>query len=351
LEPLQRKISRWKSFQYGYFQFADHFLGRKLSFRIHQKARRRYYAKLHKQLKAKGKGQLHPIDRRADLSIEDFKKEYVRKGIPVVLEGAAKEWACVQKWSLDYFKEQHGDDEIVFVDQHKLDLSHETLTLADVIDGIRDGMDRYYRFYPLLERHPEHLADFDYKWLMQHRHKRTVLESFQVFIGGAGSYTPIHNASPSNLFTQVVGEKEWILYPNHYIPVVDPDPVRNIYRNAPPRIGEDAFNPFKPDYGHSTALYEYIDGYKVHLKPGDVLYNPCYYWHSVQNIGDSIGVGYRWLNFGHNFGKHRLYTLLDLCVTKPPFWKTWKLSRVDVNLLHLAETGQLKAYQKEQRKK
>lgn len=347
--PVRHKISWKRRTQYNYYQFADHFLGRNLSFKLHKRARRRFYAKLLEELKASGPGKLHPIDRRPDLSVEEFKEQYVKKGIPVVLEGAAAEWACVKNWSLQYFKDLHGDDKIIFVDQHKLDLSHNELTLGDVIDGIRDGMSRYYRFYPLLERHPEHLQEFDYKWLMAHRHKRSMMESFQVFIGGDGSYTPLHNASPSNLFTQVVGEKKWVLYPNHYVSVIDPDPVRNIYRNAPPRIGPDAFNPFEPEYAHATQLYQYIDGYQVHLKPGDILYNPPYYWHTVKNIGDSIGVGYRWLNLGHNLSHEPLYAFLDLCVTKPSFWKTMKLSRIDVNLLHLAETGQLKQYMRQQK--
>ena len=332
---------RWR---YGRYQLADHFLGRKLAFKLSRGSRKRFYKKLLRKLKEQGEGKLIPIDRRKDLSVEDFHREYVKPAIPVVLEGAAAEWDCVKKWSLQHFKDLHGDDKIIFVDQHKLDLSHKDMTLGDVIDGIRDGMGQYYRFYPLLERHPEHLAEFDYKWLRDHRHKRSVLESFQVFIGGDDSYTPLHNASPSNLFTQVVGEKKWVLYPNHYVSVIDPDPVRNIYRNAPPRREYGAFNPFKPEYDYPTELYQYIDGYSVHLKPGDVLYNPAYNWHAVQNIGDSIGVGYRWLPFAYNLRRWPLWTFLDLCATKPPFWKTWKLSKVDVNLLHLAETGQLKEY-------
>ena len=68
-------------------------------------------------MKKHGEGRIMPIERRKDLSLEEFKNHYVKKGIPVVLEGAANDWDCVKNWSLQYFKDLHGKDEIVLVDQ------------------------------------------------------------------------------------------------------------------------------------------------------------------------------------------------------------------------------------------
>src|SRR5262249_49552347 len=137
--------------------------------------------------------------------------------------------------------------------------------------------------------------DFDYKWLRARTTKLTWFDAFQVFIGGKGAYTGLHNANQSNLFVQVYGEKEWVLYSHYYSPVVDPSPVRNIYRTAQPGPRCGPFNPFQPEFDPHFPLYKYLDGYSVHLNPGDVLWNPPFYWHAVQNVSDSIGVGYRWL--------------------------------------------------------
>lgn len=339
---------RW---QYGMYQFLDHFFGRDKVFHYMGKGRRTYFKDLHHHLKEKGQGRVIPVDRRKDLSLEEFKKEYLGKRIPVVMEGAAKDWKCVREWSLEYFKDLHGDDEIVMVNNESIEQEYEELTLGDVIDNIREGGGKYYRFYPLLVRHPEHLLDFDISWLRSHRHRVSFAEAFQVFLGGKGTYTPIHNAFSANLFTQIYGEKHWFLIPNYYTPVIDPEPARNLYRSAPFKTESGSFDPFNPDYETPYTLYQYIDSYEVVLKPGDVLFNPPYFWHAVRNLTDSIGVGYRWVPPHYCFGQAPLYALLDLFTTNPPIWKAWNLSKKDFNLVQLAETGRLEEYLEKSKKK
>lgn len=347
-----RNIPFGLRFTYGVFQFCDHFFGRKTLF----KSRKRFYTKLEKCLKAKGPGRIMPIERRKDLSLEEFHNHYVKKGIPVVLEGAAKEWACAQNWSLDYFKELHGKDDIILVNQNNSSYPYELTTLADVIDNIHGGGSKYYRFYPLLARHPEHLADFDYKFLRERRTKPTWFDAFQVFIGGKGSYTALHNANQSNLFVQAYGEKKWVLYSHYYSAILDPGPIRNVYRSAASKRESGAFNPFILDFEEKYELFRYIDGYSVHLKPGDILWNPPFYWHAVLNETDSIGVGYRWLSPFYSFKVSPFYMMLDCFATRPPIWHSYRLYRKDINELHLAEVKNLeearkKIQEQEQRKK
>ena len=337
-------------FRYGTFQVLDHFIGRA---RVNKMIGKRRYAlqqSILKTLQAKGPAKLKPVERRKDLSLRDFIREYVKTGIPVVLEGAAKEWVCTKKWSLDYFRQLHGDDEIVMVDQSQIANGYEKTTLRDVIDNISGGGKKYYRFYPLLERHPEHILDFDYKWLRERRYGYSMAESFQVFIGGKNTETPIHNASAPNLFVQAYGEKKWVLYTNYHTPVIDPAPVRNIYRSAPIR-SDYYFNPFDahPDY-KTYPCYEFIEGYEVVLQPGDVLWNPPFVWHTIKNLSDSIGVGYRWFAPFYSWKLSPLYATLDLFATKPPIWKSIKLMKMDMNLVHLAETGRLNEYQQSLKK-
>ena len=292
---IKKRISFQQRFQYGVFQFMDHFLGRERAYALTKKRRQKFYRKLEKTLKEKGKGKVIPLERRTNLSLKEFQKEYVDKMKPVILEGAAKDWNCTKQWSLEYFKKLHGDDEIVFLDQNNITEPYNTMTLRELINGINDGTAQYYRFYPLLNRHPEHILDFDYNWLREKKNPLTILEAFQVFIGADKSITPIHNANQCNLFTQIEGEKEWRLYHYHDTAVIDPNPAGNVYRAAPFKVENGPFNPFEPDYAKPYNLYEYIDSYSVLLKPGDVLWNPPYYWHAVKNHGKSIGVGYRWL--------------------------------------------------------
>jgi hypothetical protein len=322
---------------YGMYQVADHFFGRKKLF----KDRSKFYNGLLKEMQKHGEGRIMSVERRTDLSREEFMNHYVRKGIPVVMEGAAKDWECVKKWSLEYFKAQHGDDEIILVNQNTGDYPYELTTLADVIDNIKVRGGKYYRFYPLLTRHPEHYKAFDMDWLRARKAKPAFAENVQAFIGAEGSYTPLHNSNYPNLFVQVYGEKKWMIYSNYYAAVSDPNPIRNVSREASPKKKEGQFNPFEPDYSPPYHLYKYVDMYSVHLKPGDVFFNPPFYWHAVQNVTDSIGVGFRWFAPFYAFKTSPLYLLLDLFATKPPIWKMFSLAKKDINMLHLAEVKKL----------
>ena len=342
----RRIFTSGQRFKYGYYQFMDHFLGRARSFKWHEKGRRKFYRKLHDHLKAQGTGQAIPVDRMQTYDEKVFRRDYLKKGKPVIFEGIAKDWASVQKWSLEYFKELHGTDEIVISGDSLLQEPFEITTLADIIDNIHQGGDKYYRFYPLLVKHPEHLLEMDYKWLRSIRGKGKIGEFFQVFIGGKGTSTALHNSIGSNLFTQVHGEKHWVMYPVEYSMVIDPEPGRNYHRAAPYRTKDGPFNPFQPDYETPNTLYQYLDRYELHLKPGDVLYNPPHFWHAVENDSNSIGVGYRWLSYGSGFRSSFLYSLLDVFSLKPAPWKAYRYFKMDYNLLHIMELGKYDEYQK-----
>lgn len=346
----QNKISTSLSAKYRSFHLLDQLLGREKGKAFTKNSRRRFYNSLQSFLAEKGQGQVIPLERRKNLSDEEFKNKYVKHGIPVVLEGAASDWDCVKKWSLDYFQDLHGNDEVLLADQIKIENDYEVITLNEIIEGIKQGNGKYYRFYPLLERHPEHLADFDYKWLRSKRNSNSYIEAFQVFIGGDKTITPIHNANLCNLFTQVVGEKKWVLYHPEFTPIIDPHPVKGQYRNAPYKRDSGPFNPFNPDFNDPYSLFKYIDGYSVQLNPGDVLWNPPYHWHAVENIGNSIGVGYRWFSPSYCYKLHPYYSFLDTIATNPTIWKFLNIIKKDGNLIYLMETGKLQEYLKSKKK-
>lgn len=344
MRSFKKNINRNERIKFYFFQIVDHFVGRESGFRWFEKSRRALYLELHKRLKEKADfGEVFPIDRVKDLSVGQFKRDYIDKGLPVVIEGGAKLWPAIDKWSIDYFNNLYGDEEVLFVDY----VNHskfERLKLGSILEGLSGPEGKYYRFYPLLQRHPERKKDFDYSWLEKCKHKINWFENFNVFIGAKGHSSPLHNSFSNNIFIQVTGEKEWIIYPPYYSPIFDPDPALNMYRGTSERQGL-RFDSFNPDF-EKHPLFKYMDGYKVVLKPGDILYNPPYWWHTVVNHSDSIGVGYRWMPPLHCFRQHPIYFSLDLMVRKPPIWTALKLSKEDINLVQLAAIGKLKDYRK-----
>ena len=322
----------WQRAGYNFFQILDHFISRPVTIKLFGKIRYRVFLSLVKSLKKTGESKVFEVERRTDLSLEEFKNHYVKKGIPVIFDGLAKDWKCVQEWSPEYFKEKYGKDEVPLIDSVEFDKGVEYISLAELIDEIDKGNNKlYFRFYNLLFRYPKHLKDFDLSWLRKHRHKKTYFESFQVFIGGKNSTTGIHNAHISNLFVQAYGEKEWYLYPNHLIPFIDPLPTLNgIYRNAAARSKGVAFNPFDPDY-EGYPYFKYLDCYHLTLQPGDVFYNPPYMWHTVKNNTKSIGVGFRWVNFFHSFKASPVYYMLDLMAYRPNYFKSIRMVQKNAN--------------------
>src|ERR1700722_7008167 len=161
MDIYKKNIKTRQRIEYGIYQFLEHFFGKKRVSRILGNRKRTFYKKLGETLAKSGEGQVISIERRKNLTIEEFNEQYRDKGKPVIFEGAANDWDCVKKWSLEYFKELHGEDEVLLVERKDF----EIITLANIIDNIRSGGKKYFRFYPLLHRHPEHLQEFDYQWL------------------------------------------------------------------------------------------------------------------------------------------------------------------------------------------
>lgn len=347
---MSNPINTWTKFKYNCWQIFDHKIGRDKAFKYFFKSRKKLEANILKEVAKNGKGKKLQPDRIKNYDPNFILNEYVKKAKPVIIEQVAADWKCAQEWSLDYFKDLHGADEILLIDNaDRRNNKYEKLTLADIIDNINSGGSKYYRFYPLLRRHPEHIKDFDYKWLRSASNPSTQFEVFQVFIGGTDTESDLHSNFGSNFFTQTYGEKHWFMYDLKYSPVIDPFPGKNLYRSGNGYLGEP-FNCYEPDF-ESYPAFQHIDYYDFVLKPGDVLYIPPFMWHAVRNLTPSIGVAYRWLSYATSLKSSSLFFLLDLSNRNPTVWQSLAKHKEDTNLVHLADLGLLDEYIKEHQNK
>ena len=203
---------------YQGWRILDHFLGKDLPATKYLSQRDRTLQMfLSKKEKVVIENKTQQVDRIVDISEKDLKQNYINRGIPVVMEGRAKNWKCVKQWSLDWLSENYSKDEVAIFDplnakNDSIDYSVEKTTLKDVIESIKLGdTNKYSRFNRILYDHPELIDDFDWKWLYNMRNKISSGKTFQVFIGGKGSKTSLHCATENNLFTQVSGKKHWYL--------------------------------------------------------------------------------------------------------------------------------------------
>lgn len=233
-------------------------------------------------LASQGSGSRTPVDRRRDLSTKEFIREYFLPSKPVVLEGAAAHWPCIDKWSLDYFAEHYGDDDAMVT----RDSDDPEIPLRDVIAEMKAGNGKAARICNLIQNHEELRADARFEELDRYMGRARFITSYQFFIGGGGNATPIHAGLTNNFSVQIYGQKRWLLIDPAFNPVMDtrvehrPVVCCNVDPTAPEAYPEVA----------------YIDVHEALLGPGDILFNPSFWWHHVSYVTDSVTIGARWLS-------------------------------------------------------
>ncbi len=236
-----------------------------------------------------GPGKVVPVDRVRDITAADFRARYLSKGIPVIIESGTASWPLATRWSFDQFTERFGDATIRLTQRKGLsddDWIDETEYTEEIVFGeflrqVLDGGRRYMRFAPLLEQFPELLDDFD-KDFFRRMTGHTWGLTYQLFIGGKGSYTPLHNAMTPFFFANACGIKRWALIPSRYLPLINPTADGFGYNHSEAKVDGQNDDRF--------AGFESIDRMEAVLQPGDVLFNPPWMWHSVENDAPTIGV-------------------------------------------------------------
>jgi len=138
--------------------------------------------------------------------------------------------------------------------------------------------------------------------------KSTVLT--QVFLGGSARNptdpvigTGWHCDICNNFIVQISGTKRWIMV----------DSIYSGYMRPTMNTGKTAIA------GGHISLRDnlpYLPHHVIDLQPGDFLYNPEWYWHSIENInnGDpyAFGLVSRQCHFARNFRKNTIFTTLIL---------------------------------------
>ncbi|MGH9808976.1 MAG: cupin-like domain-containing protein, partial [Terriglobia bacterium] len=121
-------------------------------------------ARIVEHVRRGGKGATLPVDRRENLSPREFRAQYLRRGLPVVLAGAGRDWRCTRDWSFDSFRRRFGAETIKLVQRKGVapddeiidarEFSEET-SFGEFLDQVLHNGRKYMRFSPLLEQFPE----------------------------------------------------------------------------------------------------------------------------------------------------------------------------------------------------
>jgi len=133
----------------------------------------------------------------------------------------------------------------------------------------------------------------------------------QMFIGAATPNSSVptigtgwHGDICNNWIVQIAGVKRWIMV----------DPKYSIYMRPTMLTGKTAI------VGGACSLMDetlpYFPHYSVDLHPGDFLYNPEWYWHSIENLPTedvySFGLVSRQCDILRNFKSNSIFTSMIL---------------------------------------
>ncbi|MBW4677257.1 MAG: cupin-like domain-containing protein [Desmonostoc geniculatum HA4340-LM1] len=234
------------------------------------------------------------IERRYKLSSEEFKKDYVELGKPVVISGVLSNKAGFDKWSLQHLKNLSPNLNIYAKKFSNKEIEICTLTMKKYVELIENHeqdpqnhpLPPYCHDLPLFSLIPSLIKDaqsFPLEYLPQwywHEWWRYC----QFFLGGSNSVTPLHFDCllTNNIFFQIVGRKEFT--------ILLPEDAKYCYRK-----GWRWFlvNPENPDFDKYPE-YKNANPITFIVNPGDILYMPPGTLHHVRSLDMSISFNVDW---------------------------------------------------------
>jgi hypothetical protein len=248
------------------------------------------------------------IPRRAGVSPQIFLEAYYAANRPVVLAGEMAGWPALDRWTPEYLKHVVGSREVEVQANRAADEDFERNMTAhrshmpfdafiDRISAPNAGNDVYLTAWnsasnaEALSPLQADLGSLD-KLLIGGEVGQGATSQGMMWIGPAGTFTPLHHDLTNNLLLQIRGRKMVLL--------VEPADTDRLYNDhhVYSRI-RDLTEPGLVD------RFPKLEGLRVHqvlLTPGEALFIPLGWWHQVRALDFSVSItrtDFRWPNDFH----------------------------------------------------
>lgn len=225
-----------------------------------------------------------------ELDRAEFLERHYARNRPVLLAGAARDWPAVVRWSPAYLVDQVGDalvevqadrdqDELFerHMTAHRLSLPFRDFMHSILTDGACN--DRYLTAYNSDRNFVALRAlEPDLGFLDAYLDPEIEPAKGRLWIGPAGTFTPLHFDNLNVLFVQLVGEKRFVLAP--------PDAAERLYNDT--HVYSQIFDLTANDVVRRFPATAGLELYEVTVRPGDVLFLPVGWWHQVASISFSV---------------------------------------------------------------
>jgi hypothetical protein len=213
---------------------------------------------------------LETVERRKNISVQEFWTRYATPGVPVLLEGLAEEWPARSLWTLDFFKRNYGRNDVtVYASERKT--NPRVMQLGSYLEYMENTQDEnpdylsrwcFSSTFPELAaqyRRPPHFPCWTdllpceirpaWKW---------------IYMGPPRSGSAMHRDFMGTAAWNVLfaGEKAWRFYPPSA---------------GPPSFAEG-------------------EGWSCVQRPGDIIYTPSNWWHQVRNETCTLALTENFIN-------------------------------------------------------
>jgi hypothetical protein len=232
------------------------------------------------------------VEKRAQLSRDEFEQRFVRGCRPVVITGLARDWPAMSCWSPQYLKNHFGHLEVEVQAERQSDPQYEVnklqhrrrVRLGDFVDQVLaagPSNDHYLTANNELLRRPEFAPLLrDIGMLPDYCDASRLANSCSFWFGPAGTATPLHHDTLMLFLTQIVGRKRW-----RFVSPLETPRLYNYY---------DVYSPVDID---RPDLYRYPDFAKVTVldavvEPGESMFLPLGWWHQVTALDLSLSFSF-----------------------------------------------------------
>jgi hypothetical protein len=241
------------------------------------------------------------VEKRSRVSREEFLERYVRGCRPVVLTDMARGWPAMKNWSFAEFKRRYGSMTVQVQAGRESDADFEVnkvkhrrdTNFAAFLDRVSTSgvtNDEYLTANNELLRRPEFMNLLDEVGALPDICDQSMLKrAASLWIGPAGTRTPLHHDTLMLLHTQIVGRKRW--------------------RFVSPLSGPHLYNEidvYSPVDFEALDLQRFPDAAKVKVldvvvEPGETMFLPLAWWHQVTSLDKCISLSFTNMAFPNTF--------------------------------------------------
>lgn len=232
-----------------------------------------------------------PKTKTKDLPIIDVRKDdinkiklYIKQNIPFVIRGLDLD--IFKDYNFDVLFNELGNEEVLFSPSPPYCMERQ----YGKFKNMKDNNCYLSNITNIFKKHENILNKKDVSKIEVLSGGK--MNSKQMFVGiKKGSGTRLHSAFTNNFYINVVGKKTWTFFNPNNTPLLYPYFSKYGVYNA----SESRFLSYEETDISKFPLLEYAEHYIYQIQPGEVLYNPASWWHSVHNdTNETFALSTRW---------------------------------------------------------